>query len=147
MTAGPAPGRAADRVTTIFFGSGGFAVPILDALVAEPPDRAGRGRQRRPIDLPAASRMLTPTPVALRARALGLPLLQPAHVRAAERWPASPRWRPSSACLPTTARSFRARLLDLPERGILNVHPSMLPRHRGATPIAATIAEGDNGSA
>jgi methionyl-tRNA formyltransferase len=34
-------------------------------------------------------------------------------------------------------------LLDLPGRGILNVHPSLLPRHRGATPIPATIAEGD----
>ena len=55
MTAGSAPGRAADRARTIFFGSGAFAVPILEALVGDPrldliavvsaPDRpAGRSR-------------------------------------------------------------------------------------------------------
>ena len=35
-------------------------------------------------------------------------------------------------------------LLDVPRRGILNVHPSLLPRHRGATPIPSTILEGDH---
>lgn len=142
MTAGPAPGRAADRVPTIFFGSGAFAVPVLDALVADPrielvavvsaPDRpAGRDR------------MLTPTPVALRARALGLPLLQPAHVRAAETVAGIAALAPELGVLADYGQIIPRALLDLPERGILNVHPSLLPRHRGATPIAATIAEGD----
>jgi methionyl-tRNA formyltransferase len=142
MTAGPAPGRAADRVPTIFFGSGAFAIPILDALVADPrielvsvvsaPDRpAGRDRT------------LTPTPVAARARALGLPLLQPAHVRAADAVAAITALAPELGVLADYGQIIPRALLDLPARGILNVHPSLLPRHRGATPIAATIAEGD----
>lgn len=142
MTAGPAPGRAADRVPTIFFGSGSFAVPILDALVADPrielvavvsaPDRpAGRDR------------MLSATPGALRARELGLPLLQPVHVRATEALAAIAALAPELGVLADYGQIIPRALIDLPPRGILNVHPSLLPRHRGATPIAATIAEGD----
>ena len=81
MTAGSAPGRAADRARTIFFGSGAFAVPILDVLagdarlelvaVVSAPDRpAGRNRE------------VTQTPVATRASALRIPLVQPVRVRA-----------------------------------------------------------------
>jgi len=142
MTAGPAPGRAADRVPTIFFGSGSFAVPILDALAADrrldlvavvsAPDRpAGRDRA------------LTPTPVALRARSLGLPLLQPAHVRASDAIAEIGALAPELGVLADYGQIIPRTLLDLPPRGILNVHPSLLPRHRGATPIAATISEGD----
>lgn len=142
MTVGLAPGRAADRVPTIFFGSGSFAVPMLDALVADPridmvavisaPDRpAGRDHS------------LTPTPVALRARALGLPLLQPAHVRAPDALAEIAALAPELGVLADYGQIIPRTLLDLPPRGILNVHPSLLPRHRGANPIAATIAEGD----
>lgn len=142
MTAGPAPGRAADRVPTIFFGSGAFAVPILDALVADPrielvavvsaPDRpAGRDHS------------ITSTPVAARARGLGLPLLQPAHVRAPDALAGIAALAPELGVLADYGQIIPRALLDLPARGILNVHPSLLPRHRGATPIPATIAEGD----
>jgi methionyl-tRNA formyltransferase len=142
MTAGPAPGRAADRARTLFFGSGAFAVPILDALVADPrvelvavvtaPDRAaGRGRT------------LLPTPVALRARAMWVPLLQPNRVRDPEVAAEIAGHRPELAVLADYGQIVPRELLELPARGFLNVHPSLLPRHRGASPIRATIAEGD----
>ena len=83
MTSGSAPGRAADRVRTIFLGSGSFAVPVLETLANHPrvelvgvitaPDRpAGRGNVMRA------------TPVALRARSMWAPLLQPARLRDAD---------------------------------------------------------------
>lgn len=142
MTAGPAPARAADPVRTVFFGSGAFAVPILDSLAADSrlrlvgvvtaPDRpAGRGKTLRP------------TPVALRARAMWVPLLQPARVRAPEALAEIQALDPELGVLADFGQIVPAQLLALPRLGILNVHPSLLPRHRGATPIPAAIAAGD----
>src|SRR5215216_2094589 len=87
MTAGSAPGRApgraADRARTIFFGSGAFAVPILDALAGDP--RLELIAVVSAPDAPAGrSREMTPTPVAARASALRLLLVQPVRVRAPE---------------------------------------------------------------
>jgi methionyl-tRNA formyltransferase len=143
MTSGSAPGRAADRARTIFFGSGAFAVPILDLLAGDPrlelvavvsaPDRpAGRNRE------------VTPTPVAARASALRLPLVQPVRVRAPEAISELAALQPDLGVLADYGQIVPRPLLELPPHGILNVHPSLLPRHRGATPIAATIASGDD---
>lgn len=142
MTVGPAPGRAADPVRTIFFGSGSFAVPILQALAADErvrlvgivtaPDRpAGRGKALRP------------TPVALQARTMWVPLLQPARVRTPDAVAELAALEPELGVLADFGRIIPPDLLALPRLGILNVHPSLLPRHRGATPIPATIAAGD----
>lgn len=147
MTAGSAPGppggRAAEPARTVFFGSGDFAVPILEALAVEPrvrlvcvvtaPDRpAGR------------SKALTSTPVGQRARALRLPLLQPPRVRASESVAEIAALHPDLGVLADYGQIIPRALLELPSHGILNVHPSLLPRHRGATPIPAAIAEGDS---
>ena len=142
MIAGSAPGRAAGPARTIFFGSGAFAVPILDAVADDPrlsvvavvtaPDRpAGR------------SKALTPTPVAARARSRGLPVLQPASVRTPDVLAELAGLEPDLGVLADYGRIIPQALLDLPRLGILGVHPSLLPRHRGATPIQATILEGD----
>ncbi|HTK44348.1 MAG TPA: methionyl-tRNA formyltransferase [Patescibacteria group bacterium] len=142
MTAGPAPGRAADPARTLFFGSGSFAVPVLDAVLADPrlelvgivtvPDRpAGRGRT--PL----------PTPVALRARAMWVPLLQPARVRDPEVIAEIAALSPDLGVLADYGKIVPGEVLRLPSHGFLNVHPSLLPRHRGASPIQATIAGGD----
>lgn len=142
MTAGAAPGRAADRARTVFFGSGRFAVPILTALAADPrlelvgvitaPDRAaGRGRT------------MLPTPVALKARTMWLPLLQPTKAREPEAVAAIADLRPELGVLADYGQIIPPELLALPGLGILNVHPSLLPRHRGASPIQATILAGD----
>lgn len=142
MTPGPAPGRAADPVRTVFFGSGAFAVPILEALAANPgvelvgvvtaPDRqAGRGR------------LLRPTPVALLARSMWAPLLQPARLRDDAAVAAVAELRPALGVLADYGQIVPRSILELPDHGTLNVHPSLLPRHRGATPIPAAIASGD----
>ena len=142
MTTGPAPGRAADRVRTVFFGSGSFAVPSLDALAGDPrvelvgivtaPDRpAGRGRT------------MLPTPVTLRARTMWLPLLQPVRVGEPEVLDEIAALEPDLGVLADYGQIVPGRLLELPRLGILNLHPSLLPRHRGATPINAAIAAGD----
>ncbi len=140
------PAEPSTAVRAVFFGSGGFAVPILDALVAvagvdvvgvvSVPDR--------PVGRKA---VVTPTPVSARARELGLPLLQPTRVRAAESVEALRALAPDVAVLADYGQLIPRVLLDLPPRGFLNLHPSALPRHRGAAPIPTTILAGDRESA
>lgn len=145
MTPGPAPGRAADPVRTVFFGSGAFAVPIFEALAAHPrvelvgivtaPDRgAGRGK------------LLRPTPIALRARSMWAPLLQPSRLRDEAAIAQVAELGADLGILADYGQIVPPAILQLPRHGILNVHPSLLPRHRGATPIPAAIASGDDRS-
>jgi methionyl-tRNA formyltransferase len=143
--ADPARGRAAP-VRSVFFGSGSFAVPILDALATLPDVKivAVVSAPDRPVGRRA---ILTPTPVAVRAAALGLRLHQPARVRAPESVAALAAMAPELAVLADYGQLIPRSLIELPPRGFLNLHPSALPRHRGATPIPATILAGDTSSA
>ncbi len=136
------PGPAGRPVRTVFFGSGGFAVPVLAALAGAPevelvavvtaPDRpAGRHRE------------LVAVPVVASARSLGLQVLQPTRLRAPETLAAIGGLAFALGVLADYGRIVPPEILDLPEHGILNLHPSLLPRHRGATPIQATILAGD----
>jgi len=132
-------------VRTVFFGSGAFALPIFEALADHPlvelvgvvtaPDRqAGRGK------------LLRPTPIALRARSMWAPLLQPTRLRDEAAVQQVAELRPDLGVLADYGQIVPPAVLDLPPHGILNIHPSLLPRHRGATPIPAAIASGDASS-
>lgn len=139
MTGGPAAGG---RVRTVFLGSGSFAVPALRvvaahprlelvAIVTAPPRPVGR-RQ-----------VLTATPVGAAAGTLGIaPVLTPRRLRAAESIESVLALDPSLAVLADYGQIVPPPLLDLPH-GALNLHPSALPRFRGASPIPATILAGD----
>jgi methionyl-tRNA formyltransferase len=130
------------RVRTAFLGSGAFAVPILRSLsehpsidlvgvVTAPPRPAGR-RQA-----------LAATPVQRAADELGLgPVLTPERLRSAEGVLAVEGLGVDLLVLADYGRLVPAELLE-PRHGALNLHPSLLPRHRGATPIPATILAGD----
>lgn len=143
MTAGPpTPGRGTAPVRMVFFGSGAFAVPILEALGEAPgidlvavvttPDRPA-GRHGR----------LAATPVAVRAEALGVAVLRPSSLRAPDAAREIATLGPELAVLADYGRIVPPDVLALPRLGFLNVHPSLLPRHRGATPIAGAILAGD----
>lgn len=133
-------------VRAVFFGSGSFAVPILEALVALPGIRV-EAVVSAP-DRPAGRKAIpTPTPVAARARDLALPLLQPDRVRKPEAVAALAAVAPDLVVLADYGQLIPRVLLDLPPRGFLNLHPSALPRWRGAAPIPATILAGDTESA
>lgn len=143
MTARPAD---VERVRTVFLGSGTFGAPALRGLHAHPsidvvgvvtaPTRpAGRGR------------VPTPTPIAaLAAELLLAPVLTPTRLRAPEAIAAVLALRPDLAVLADYGQIVPPALLDLPH-GALNLHPSALPRFRGASPIPATILAGDAATA
>jgi methionyl-tRNA formyltransferase len=144
-------------LATVFLGTTRFAAAILDrlagseahrpALVVTRPDRP-RGRGRRP----------TPPPVAERARALGIPLQQPQSVNdpdartliagAAGSHSEAAGGEQSADHRPLTivVCAFGALIKEplLSEHTILNVHPSLLPRWRGAAPVERAIMAGDS---
>ncbi|MFP4056320.1 MAG: methionyl-tRNA formyltransferase [Candidatus Brocadiia bacterium] len=125
----------------VFFGTPDFAVPSLDALadaghdlacVVSQPDRPS-GRRRR----------LTAPPVKERALALGLPLRQTADVNDARFVDALAALAPEVMVVAAFGQKFGPRLLRLAPHGCLNVHASLLPRHRGAAPVAHAILADD----
>ncbi len=130
-----------ESARVVFMGSPAFAVPSLRALAAEgynvrlvvtQPDRpAGRG-----------GRMHEP-PVKLAANELGIETFQPETMRAE---PVHERLRAADADVFVVAaygKILPQAVLDIPRRGCVNVHASLLPRWRGASPIAAAIRAGD----
>jgi methionyl-tRNA formyltransferase len=98
-----------------------------------------------PPDRPVGRRATTtPVPVAALARASGLPLLQLDRLRAPEAAAAIAALAPELGVLADFGKIVPPAILAIPRHGILNLHPSLLPRHRGATPIPATILAGDH---
>ena len=129
-------------VRTVFLGSGPFSVPSLRELAAHPdidlvgvvtapPRPAGRGH------------VLRPTPIDDAARDLEVPaILRPPRLRDRAAIESVLALRPAFAVLADYGQIVPPALLDLPH-GALNLHPSLLPRHRGASPIPAAILAGD----
>lgn len=127
---------------TVFLGSGPFAVPILETLAQHPAAdlRAVITARARPVGRGGKVR---PSAVGVRASALAYPLIAPERLRAPEAIHAIERLAPDLLVLADYGQIVPRALLDLPRHGALNLHPSLLPRHRGATPIPAAILAGD----
>lgn len=124
---------------TVFLGTSEFAAAVLRTLAASEhrpglvvtrPDRP-RGRGRR----------LSPPPVALAARELGLEVSQPESVNSDSARAAIASRRPEVVCVCAFGALIKEPLLS--DHLMLNVHPSLLPRWRGAAPIERAIAAGD----
>jgi len=130
------------RGPVVFLGTSAFALPCLEALVAAgervdlvvtQPDRP-RGRGRR----------LEPPPVKRLARERGLEVAQPERVNDAEVVERLRALAPEFLVVVAYGQILGRPLLDLPARGAVNVHPSLLPRHRGPSPVVWTILQGDD---
>jgi methionyl-tRNA formyltransferase len=135
-----------DPVRTVFLGSGGFGVPALRRL-AEHPAVQLVGVVTAPPRPVGRRQVLTPTPIGTLAAELGLvPVLTPARLRAPASIAEILALGPGLAVLADYGQIVPPALLGLPH-GALNLHPSALPRWRGAAPIPATILAGDRDTA
>lgn len=123
-----------------FFGTADFAVPTLksvhraghevDPVVTSPPKPSGRGRKLRP------------SPVETAAGGLGLRVLRPENPGEPEFVEIIRDFKPDVAVLAAYGFILRQPLLDLPRLGFYNLHPSLLPRYRGAAPIQRALMDG-----
>jgi len=124
----------------LFYGTPEFALPTLDALIARhqivavvtQPDRPAHRGQR-----------VTPPPVKVRALEAGLPVIQPPRLRDPG-WDVTLRELGADVAVVVAFGQILSRpVLDAPRRGSINVHGSLLPRYRGAAPIAWAIMRGE----
>lgn len=118
----------------IFMGTPAFALPALEAVHArheiiavytQPPRPAGRGQKERP------------SPVQLYAEAHGLPVFTPLSLKN-ETLPLA-----DVAVVAAYGLLLPEHILNAPRLGCINVHPSLLPRWRGAAPLQRTLMAGD----
>jgi methionyl-tRNA formyltransferase len=121
-------------------GTPAFAVPSLRALAAATTLVGVVSQPDRPRGRGLASQ---PSPVATTAVELGVPLWRPPSVRTTDAQEALAAWRPDLLVVAAYGKILPTALLALPALAPINVHASLLPRHRGASPIAAAIHAGD----
>ena len=129
------------RPTVVFMGTPEFAVPSLKALheagfpvlaaVTQPDRPVGRGRK------------LMPTPVKAAAMELGIPVYQPERVSRAEGRAYLESLAPDLIVTAAFGQILSQRVLDIPKIGCLNVHASLLPKHRGSAPVNWCLICGD----
>lgn len=125
----------------VFFGTPDFAVPTLEALdaagrapalvVTQPAKPAGRGKE------------VQEPPVAEWARERGIEVAQPESLKDEAFIARLEELAPDVAVVVAFGKIFPARLLELPKHGCVNLHASLLPRYRGASPIQAALLHGE----
>jgi methionyl-tRNA formyltransferase len=126
----------------VFLGTGEIGLPSLEhlltatshevvAVVTQPDKPVGR------------KQVLTPPAVKVRALAAGLPVLQPQRLRSAENVAALAEFAADVFVVVAYGQILSRQVLDLPRLACLNIHASLLPKYRGASPIQAAIREGD----
>jgi methionyl-tRNA formyltransferase len=128
-------------LTLLYMGTPAFAVPPLAALLeaghrvvgvyTQPPRPAGRGQK------------LTPSLVEAFARAQGLPVFSPTSLRSPEIQAQIRAHQADAIVVAAYGLLLPQAVLDAARLGCLNIHPSLLPRWRGAAPIPRTILAGD----
>lgn len=122
------------RPRVVYFGSPAFAVAPLRALAES---------DELDVVLAVTQAPKAPSPVELAARELNIPIYKPATLRdAASRQPLIDA-EPDLFIVAAFGLIFRPRTLAIPRAGALNIHPSLLPRYRGANPLAMAILQGD----
>ena len=125
----------------IFFGTSEFAIPALEALknadyeitavVTNPDEPVGR------------KKVLTPPPVKMAAERLHLKIFQPRKLETGNWKLEIPDVDFDIGVIAAYGKIIPAEIINLPHLGILNIHPSLLPKYRGPTPIQTTILNGE----
>jgi methionyl-tRNA formyltransferase len=125
----------------LFFGTPSFAIPTLRALLDSDHEVVGVVTQPdRPRD---RGRKVQPPPVKLLAEARGVAILQPDTLKGDASVGAMRALAPDLGVVAAYGKLLPESVLAVPRLGLINVHASLLPRHRGASPVHAAVAAGD----
>jgi methionyl-tRNA formyltransferase len=127
-------------MSLVFIGTPEFAVPSLRVL-------AGAGHEIAAVvtqpDRPGNRGRVTPPAIKVAALELGLPVVQPRTLRDPDVVAQLRSLGAEAFVLVAYGEILRPKVLEIPPRGVLNVHASLLPRWRGASPIGGAILAGD----
>jgi methionyl-tRNA formyltransferase len=129
----------------IFMGTPGFALPAMQGLIAssheiiaaytQPARPSGRGQK------------LTPSPIQALAESHQIPVFTPTSLKTAEAQAGFAALAPDLAVVAAYGLILPEEILRIPKHGCINIHPSNLPRWRGAAPLQRAIMAGDSQSA
>lgn len=125
----------------VFFGTPAFAVPSLQALLQSPHDVVGVVTQ--PDKPRGRGQKVSDAPVKALAVAAGVPVLQPARLTRESFEADFAALRADLGVVAAYGKILPQWLLDMPRYGLINVHASLLPRYRGASPVHRAVINGD----
>lgn len=131
------------KLTTIFLGSDNFAVTILEnlkinkdleikAVITQPDKEAGRKKE------------LTPPPVKIFVLKNNWPIYQPEKIKDPDFVKQLAKIKPDLIIVAAYGQLLSETIINLPKFGCLNIHASLLPKYRGASPIQAALMNGDS---
>ena len=129
-------------VPVVFCGTPEFAIPSLERLHVET-EIDIRGVISRPDKPKGRKRALSPTPLKARAQELGLEVFQPARLKNPEVTDWFHERSPAAVVVIAYGGLVPPGLLRLPPLGCINLHPSLLPKYRGAAPVQWSLINGD----
>lgn len=131
------------NIKIVFLGSGPIAIPILQALANDPTVTLQAVISQ--LDRPAGrKRVLTPTPLAAAALESGLEVIRTADVNTPEFTDFLTGLSPDLLCVVSFGQILKSGILSAPKVCCVNVHASLLPRYRGASPIVQSILNKDD---
>ncbi len=129
------------KLRIVFMGTPEFAVPPLEHLVLNQYQVVAVYTQ---VDKPAGrGRSLVSSPVKKAAATLNLPVVQLVSLKGAEAVEQLVNFHPDVIVVAAFGQILPQSVLDIPRYGCINIHPSLLPRYRGSSPVAAPILAGD----
>ena len=125
----------------IFMGTPDFSVPILKELHKEYGVDLVISQPARPF---GRKKVMTDPPVALAAKLLGIELYQPETMNSEEALKIVSDIEPELIITAAFGQLLPENILNVPDKGALNVHASLLPKHRGGAPIHRALINGDS---
>lgn len=130
------------KYNLIFFGTAAFGLPILQKLVKLPylELKAVITQPDKPV---GRKQILTPPPVKTLAKKFNIPVLQPDNIRTEEFEEKIRQINPKLVILVAYGKIIPKNVLEIPKFGWLNIHASLLPKFRGASPIQSAILSGE----
>lgn len=128
------------EISTVFIGTGSLGLPTLEAMAVDPQYKI---KLVVTSDFTATSRKIKNNLIEELAKKYKLPILKTKNINSPDIIEKIRKTKPEVAIMADFGQIIKKDLLDLPKYGVINIHPSLLPRHRGPSPIQQTILDGD----
>ena len=131
-----------NKISLIFIGTGNIGAPLLEALVQD--ERFDVKLVITQVDKPVGRKLeLTPSPIKVKSEELGVESFQPEDINSPDSLKQIKNVAPDMIVLYAYGQILSKELLDIPKLGCINVHASLLPKYRGASPVQQSLLSQD----